>query len=154
MTYAYYDEYGDITSVCSHAFDGGRYVEVPIGTTPDEIWIDPASGEIHAREPHEWPEIVDIEDGLAIPVVDCCATFVNGTKQPAGSVFIPESPGRYIVHIKGRRAGSKSVLFASYAEQRKLAYPSISDQLDTLYHEGYDAWRAKIAAIKEAYPKN
>lgn len=40
-----------------------------------------------------------------------------------------------------------------YAEKRAIAYPSIADQLDLLYHGGYDAWKAQIAAVKEEYPK-
>jgi len=41
----------------------------------------------------------------------------------------------------------------AYKEQRAKAYPSIADQLDTIYHEGIDAWKATIAAVKEQYPK-
>ena len=33
------------------------------------------------------------------------------------------------------------------------AYPSIEDQLDKIYHEGLDAWKAEIKAIKDAHPK-
>ena len=40
-----------------------------------------------------------------------------------------------------------------YKSQRAAAYPSIADQLDTLYHGGYDAWKAEIAAVKTEYPK-
>ena len=41
----------------------------------------------------------------------------------------------------------------TYAELRSTAYPSIADQLDTIYHEGLDAWKATILAVKEEYPK-
>lgn len=41
----------------------------------------------------------------------------------------------------------------TYAEKRAAEYPSIVDQLDTLYHGGYDAWRATIQAVKDKYPK-
>ena len=41
----------------------------------------------------------------------------------------------------------------AYIEKRKAEYPSIVDQLDTLYHGGYDAWRATIQAVKNKYPK-
>ena len=37
--------------------------------------------------------------------------------------------------------------------QRASAYPSIADQLDKIYHEGIDAWKAQIAAVKQEYPK-
>ncbi|MDF0540740.1 hypothetical protein PX699_00155 [Sphingobium sp. H39-3-25] len=40
-----------------------------------------------------------------------------------------------------------------YAQARKAAYPSIEDQLDLLYHGGYDAWKTMIDQIKEAIPK-
>ena len=40
-----------------------------------------------------------------------------------------------------------------YQRQRAAAYPSIADQLDTIYHEGIDAWKAQIAAVKQEYPK-
>jgi len=41
----------------------------------------------------------------------------------------------------------------AYKEQRAQSYPSIADQLDTIYHEGIDAWKATIAAVKQEYPK-
>jgi hypothetical protein len=41
----------------------------------------------------------------------------------------------------------------AYKEQRAKAYPSIADQLDTIYHEGLDAWKATILAVKEEFPK-
>jgi hypothetical protein len=40
-----------------------------------------------------------------------------------------------------------------YQRQRAQAYPSIQDQLDTLYHGGYDAWKETITAVKEEFPK-
>ena len=40
-----------------------------------------------------------------------------------------------------------------YQRDRAAAYPSIADQLDTIYHEGIDAWKAQIAAVKQEYPK-
>ena len=40
-----------------------------------------------------------------------------------------------------------------YQRQRASAYPSIADQLDQIYHEGIDAWKAQIAAVKNQYPK-
>jgi len=41
----------------------------------------------------------------------------------------------------------------AYKYSRAAAYPSIADQLDTIYHEGIDAWKAQIAAVKQEYPK-
>jgi hypothetical protein len=41
----------------------------------------------------------------------------------------------------------------AYKAKRAAAYPSIADQLDTIYHKGIDAWKAEIAAVKTEYPK-
>ena len=41
----------------------------------------------------------------------------------------------------------------AYKGLRQTEYPSIVDQLDTLYHGGLDAWKAEIKTIKDKYPK-
>ena len=41
----------------------------------------------------------------------------------------------------------------SYKSQRKAEYPSIEDQLDTIYHSGVAGWKTAIKAIKDKYPK-
>jgi hypothetical protein len=41
----------------------------------------------------------------------------------------------------------------AYMENRAKEYPSIADQLDTLYHSGLDAWKAEIKTVKDKYPK-
>ena len=40
-----------------------------------------------------------------------------------------------------------------YAKRRREAYPSLADQLDTIYHHGIDAWRDQINAVKRQFPK-
>jgi predicted lipoprotein len=40
-----------------------------------------------------------------------------------------------------------------YKSKRAAEYPSIVDQLDTIYHDGIDAWKEQINTIKEKYPK-
>ena len=49
--------------------------------------------------------------------------------------------------------GSDYVGVTTYTESRRTEYPSIKDQLDKIYHEGIDAWKADIKAIKDKYPK-
>ena len=39
-------------------------------------------------------------------------------------------------------------------ENRKYDYPSIADQLDEIYHNGIDDWKATIKATKDKYPKS
>ena len=40
-----------------------------------------------------------------------------------------------------------------YQRKRELEYPSIADQLDDIYHNGIDAWKATIKITKDKYPK-
>jgi len=40
-----------------------------------------------------------------------------------------------------------------YQRDRAVAYPSIADQLDDLYHNGIDGWKTTIKAVKDKYPK-
>jgi len=41
----------------------------------------------------------------------------------------------------------------AYKDLRAAAYPSFADQFDTIFHEGIDAWKAQIQAVKDKYPK-
>lgn len=42
----------------------------------------------------------------------------------------------------------------SYQDKRQTEYPTIGDQLDKIYHDGIDAWKADmIKPIKDKYPK-
>ena len=41
----------------------------------------------------------------------------------------------------------------AYVDKRLAEYPSIAEQLDDIYHNGVDAWKATIKAVKDKYPK-
>ena len=41
-----------------------------------------------------------------------------------------------------------------YQRDRAEEYPTWQDQLDDIYHNGLDAWKATIKAIKDANPKS
>jgi hypothetical protein len=40
-----------------------------------------------------------------------------------------------------------------YQRDRAKEYPSIVDQLDDIYHNGIDSWKATIKITKDKYPK-
>jgi len=40
-----------------------------------------------------------------------------------------------------------------YQRDRADEYPSIADQLDDIYHNGVDGWKATIKSTKDKYPK-
>ena len=41
----------------------------------------------------------------------------------------------------------------AYARNRATEYPAIADQLDEIYHNGINAWKAVIKVTKDKYPK-
>ena len=42
----------------------------------------------------------------------------------------------------------------SYKSKRRAEFPSVVDQLDDIYHNGIDAWKATIKKTKDKYPKS
>ena len=40
-----------------------------------------------------------------------------------------------------------------YQRDRAEEYPSIVDQLDDIYHNGVDGWKATIKTVKDKFPK-
>ena len=49
--------------------------------------------------------------------------------------------------------GADYVGVTTYTEARKAEYPPLEEQLDKIYHNGIDAWKAEIKTIKDKYPK-
>ena len=41
----------------------------------------------------------------------------------------------------------------TYADRREREYPEVVDQLDDIYHNGIDGWKATIKIVKDKYPK-
>jgi len=41
----------------------------------------------------------------------------------------------------------------AYQRSRAAEYPSIKDQLDDIYHNGVDGWKATIKTTKDKFPK-
>jgi|TARA_R110000822_G_scaffold18410_1_gene60904 hypothetical protein len=40
-----------------------------------------------------------------------------------------------------------------YKIDRQSAYPSVGEQLDEIFHNGIDSWKAVIQVTKDKYPK-
>jgi len=45
------------------------------------------------------------------------------------------------------------LLKLDYTYNRKSEYPKIEEQLDIIFHQGIDAWKQQIQAVKDKYPK-
>jgi len=68
---------------------------------------------------------------------------LNGETQPTDSQIIAEK-----TRLKGVFDDNE------YQRKREVEYPSVVDQLDDIYHNGIDAWKATIKTTKDKYPKS
>ncbi len=41
----------------------------------------------------------------------------------------------------------------AYIAKRQAEYPPMGEQMDIIFHQGLDAWKAQIQTIKNKYPK-
>jgi hypothetical protein len=95
--------------------------------------------------------------------MDICSAIL--AINPSASVFVEEESYDRITWQNGTAVISKADIVAKQAElkaaydakeyQRKRAaeYPSISDQLDDLYHNGISGWKTTIKVTKDKYQK-
>ena len=51
-------------------------------------------------------------------------------------------------------AGNTAETLAGVLNKRKKEYPSITDQLDKIYHDGVDEWKKVIKKVKDDNPKS
>jgi hypothetical protein len=84
---------------------------------------------------------------------------------PSAEVSVKDNDVNEIIWHNGTAEISKSDIQAKqtelqaaydakkYQRDRKAEYPSIADQLDDIYHNGIDAWKATIKVTKDKYPK-
>jgi hypothetical protein len=94
---------------------------------------------------------------------DICSAIL--AINPKASVSVQEESYDKITWLNGTEVISKSDIQAKQAElkadydakeyqrKREPEYPSIADQLDDLYHNGIDGWKATIKVTKDKYPK-
>ena len=69
-----------------------------------------------------------------------------------------KADGTQITVVQSEVDTARATLNAEYAaleysRNRAAEYPSIEDQLDDIYHNGIDAWKATIKTTKDKYPK-
>jgi len=76
--------------------------------------------------------------------------FVGESTYVAGGASYDDPEGEF---LRAVNAPPPEKHIWNYQDDRRNAYPAIAEQLDTLYHGGYDAWKAEIQAIKDKYPK-
>ena len=83
-----------------------------------------------------YPNAASIDDGLGVFDKDGNSITLDQTKIDAARTTLNDEYAAL-----------------EYSRNRAAEYPSIEDQLDTIYHSGVAGWKTKIKAIKDKYPK-
>ena len=99
-----------------------------------------------SREPNN----IDAVTALNIPAFswDLPATDYSKLSVPSGQTKPTESAiATKLAELRTEWNNS------NYQRQRSAEYPSVVDQLDDIYHNGIDAWKATIKTTKDKYPK-
>ena len=81
-------------------------------------------------------------------------TEAEASQYQPSAILITDEEATLIREAKALQAKAEYEASLTYKDKRAMAYPSIADQLDKIFHEGLDAWKAEIQAIKDTYPKD
>jgi hypothetical protein len=93
-------------------------------------------------------------------IADAIASLRPGAAWSCGAEYsslnwldeIQSKPTEEEVNLELQRL-NELYIFTEYQRLRYKAYPTVSEQLDLLFHLGYDGWKAQIQTIKDQYPK-
>ena len=168
-----YDEYGEILSL-----NDGRWADEAVAIHPEAkgyiilsdglenvdiehfkkiyVKLDTKSFETKTDYDLKLPKEIIKGDKVSVTVPDNGCLFINGSKHTSGTVVLDTSdPEKGIdIESKGKYYAVANQRVLTYKYQRAMEYPSIENQLDEIYHNGIDAWKAKIKAVKDKYPKS
>tara|TARA_R110002020_G_scaffold456930_2_gene673662 strand:+ start:493 stop:780 length:288 start_codon:yes stop_codon:yes gene_type:complete len=81
---------------------------------------------------HEWYGWINLEDG----------EVYSNLKLNDDTAVMPSE-----------EAVNAKIAELEWEQNRKNDYPTIADQLDDIFHNGLDAWKATIQTTKDKYPK-
>ena len=131
-------------------------IEISEGTDPESLWYNKVSKAVVTRTEVslDIPDTVSVGDTVQAAIPADCYAEVNNVKQTDNIVIDTSKPDSFWVQLIGPFKFEKRVNVFSYFQKRKKQYPSIVDQLDELYHNGIDGWKAKIKEVKDKYPKS
>jgi hypothetical protein len=115
------------------------------GCTLDSVSL---AANVHAIQWDGSAGWIEYNDGTANETIDSISAYSTITNDHASKKTAEET-------AKTELADEIAALEATYGFKRQAEYPSIGDQLDSLYHAGtFDAtMTATIKAVKDKYPK-
>ena len=99
---------------------------------------------IHATQWEDSSGEIEYNDGTPNATITDISSFGFETKHANEKQAIADAEAK---------AESDRIANMTYADKRSAEYPSIEDQLDDIYHNGVDGWKATIKTVKDKYSK-
>ncbi len=99
-----------------------------------------------------------IQDGLVIATHTDEQNLNGCLREKYPGCEIIEYDGEFTLDFAGDRSDPRTTeqKLLAYRDQRRMAYPSIGDQLDMIYWDkvnGTTTWQDAVAVVKALYPK-
>ena len=79
--------------------------------------------------------------------------FISGSDENQTAIFSDTQPYSWSEVSTEQSALQTAYDNNKYQRDRAEEYPSIVDQLDDIYHNGVDGWKATIKTVKDKFPK-
>lgn len=98
-------------------------------------------------------DIEQIRFSLAVKSLDKSSLVVGWSEYNYSSLDHSQDLEFTEKELEDEIARLKTEYDNDYVRKRKAEYPSIPDQLDEIYHNGIDSWKAIIKQTKDKYPK-
>jgi copper homeostasis protein CutC len=76
--------------------------------------------------------------------------MIKINKNGVDYILTAEEEAEHLANIAKLKEEKKST---QYQFDRMREYPSAGEQFDIIFHQGLDAWKEQIQAIKDKYPK-
>ena len=94
-------------------------------------------------------KLVKFNDSYTIQRISDNTSFLPNSKNAVYQQFVDDIYEQGTGIVEGADIRTQ----VSYVGARVAEYPPIEDQLDKIYHDGVESWKADIKAIKDKYPK-
>ena len=100
---------------------------------------------IHAVQFDGTDGTVEYNDGTANEAITSISAYSTITDDHATKKAANETAAAELIT-------AQAALEETYGWKREQEYPTVADQLDDIYHNGIDGWKATIKAVKDKYP--
>ena len=94
-------------------------------------------------------KLVKFNDSYTIQRISDNTSFLSNIQNKDYQQFVDDIYEQGTGIVEGANIQTQ----VSYVGARIAEYPPLEEQLDKIYHDGIDAWKAEIKVIKDKYPK-